>query len=76
MWINCNEILLWRKEVDLSEEESMTVISVPQTAIQDPLFHGLTVGMDIWMLYSAREHCHCSICLDSMEKGCGWKQEK
>ena len=47
MWINCNEILLWRKEVDLSEEESMTVISVPQTAIQDALFHGLTEGMDI-----------------------------
>ena len=25
----------------------MTVISVPQTAIQDALFHGLTEGMDI-----------------------------
>lgn len=54
----------------------MTVISVPQTAIQDPLFHGLAEGMDICMLCSAREHSHFSICLDSMEMGCGWKQER
>lgn len=54
----------------------MTVISVPQTAIQDPLFQGLTEGTDICMLYSVKEHCHCSIYLDSMEKGCGWKQER
>lgn len=54
----------------------MTVVSVPQTAIQDPLVRGLTEGMDICMLYAAREHCHCSLYLDSLEKGCGWKQER